>query len=501
MKNFFFIIMMMCSITIYAHKINNYKFVYIEEAGNLHGIEKKLSSKLSQLGFHVISSNELEDISKEEKTLLLIVTYDWIVNVGAPSTLKITFTDNYGTDIYKVATQGNTWTEKGDMSIALNKLSRKLEDLHYKFNANTQGVSKKESEETEFSGWTDEQIMQYLDNNRVNPIEGIYKTYTNLDEFNFKLAILQKEKTYYAIVFESGDGRWKRGETKMTFNYIDGYNGVHSYDVLYFDSKGKKQNTLAKMEGRVLTVGVDLGGEEIEEWDLLKVYPSGDEGNNMDSNITQQPSDKTLKSTGSGFVVSGNVIATNFHVVNGASKITVTLTSEGVPEEYNARVLSVDKTNDLALVTIKDERFKPLKSAPYKIATKASDVGTSVFTMGYPITNLLGEEMKITDGIISAKTGFKGSATEYQISAPIQPGNSGGALFDKSGNLVGITSAGLRDTDIENVNYAIKTNYLLNLIDSAPIDIELPKGENLSGKTLPELIKAYKPYVAVIKVY
>ena len=143
MKHLFFIIMMMCAITIYAHKINNYKFVYIEEAGNLHGIEEKLSSKLSKLGFHVVSSNDLEEINKEDKTLLLIVTYDWIVNVGAPSTLKITFTDNYGIDIYKVATQGNTWTEKGDMNIALNKLSRKLEDLHYKFNVPTQGVSKK----------------------------------------------------------------------------------------------------------------------------------------------------------------------------------------------------------------------------------------------------------------------------------------------------------------------------------------------------------------------
>lgn len=163
--------------------------------------------------------------------------------------------------------------------------------------------------------------------------------------------------------------------------------------------------------------------------------------------------------------------------------------------------MSVDKTNDLALITIKDEKFKPLKPAPYRIAMSASEVGTSVFTMGYPITNLLGEEMKITDGLISSKTGFKGNATEYQISAPIQPGNSGGALFDLNGNLVGITNAGIKDNDVENVNYAIKTNYLLNLIDSAPIDIELPKGENLSNKTLPELIKAYKPYVAIIKVY
>ena len=68
----------------------------------------------------------------------------------------------------------------------------------------------------------------------------------------------------------------------------------------------------------------------------------------------------------------------------------------------------------------------------------------------------MGKDIKFTDGKISSKTGFNGDITTYQIQVPIQPGNSGGPLFDFSGNLVGITSSGVnRQLDLtENVNYA-----------------------------------------------
>jgi S1-C subfamily serine protease len=71
-------------------------------------------------------------------------------------------------------------------------------------------------------------------------------------------------------------------------------------------------------------------------------------------------------------------------------------------------------------------------------------VGSNVFALGYPMAlSLMGEEVKFTDGKISSKTGFQGDITTYQISVPIQPGNSGGPLFDYDGNIVGITNAGI----------------------------------------------------------
>ena len=121
--------------------------------------------------------------------------------------------------------------------------------------------------------------------------------------------------------------------------------------------------------------------------------------------------------------------------------------------------------------------------------------------MGFPLTTFLGDEVKITDGIISSKSGYNGDIVTYQISAPIQPGNSGGPLFDKNGNLVGITNAGIDKSVADNIGYAIKSTYVLNIIDSAPINIPIPKGETLPKDDLPALIKILKPYVVYLKIY
>lgn len=212
-------------------------------------------------------------------------------------------------------------------------------------------------------------------------------------------------------------------------------------------------------------------------------------------------SNNELQSTGSGILISDNIIITNNHVIDGANKIEVVINSNGIPETYSAKVLCTDKTNDLAIVCVKDEKFKNVGVAPFTIKPNVADVGTSVFAMGFPMSQYLGDEVKVTDGIISSKSGFDGDIATYQISAAIQPGNSGGPLFDKTGNLVGITNAGLDKSIADNVGYAIKSSYVLNLIDSAPINIKIPNGSNVKAKELPDLIKSLQPYVVLLKIY
>ncbi|MBK7970526.1 MAG: trypsin-like peptidase domain-containing protein [Bacteroidetes bacterium] len=83
---------------------------------------------------------------------------------------------------------------------------------------------------------------------------------------------------------------------------------------------------------------------------------------------------------------------------------------------------------------------------------------------GLPVTGYHGDEVKLTNGIISAKSGFHGDITSYQISAAVQPGNSGGPLFDENGNLVDILSA--KHSEAENASYAVKISYLINLLQN-----------------------------------
>nr|WP_277266111.1 trypsin-like peptidase domain-containing protein [Prevotella corporis] len=77
-----------------------------------------------------------------------------------------------------------------------------------------------------------------------------------------------------------------------------------------------------------------------------------------------------------------------------------------------------------------------------------------IFVLGYPLVQTMGEDVKLTTDVISSKTGFQGDVSQYQISAAIQPRNSGGPLFDSRGNLIGIVPAKHKGT--ENVGYAIK---------------------------------------------
>ena len=193
--------------------------------------------------------------------------------------------------------------------------------------------------------------------------------------------------------------------------------------------------------------------------------------------------------TGTGWALKGGYIVTNFHCVDGAESIVVRGSNN-----FNAEVVAVDKVNDLAIIKINDSAFRGFGEIPYSITRKQCELGESVWTLGYPMMEIMGEDVKFTDGRISSKTGFQGELQTYQITVPIQPGNSGGALFNQYGNVVGVTSSGLNKAIADNVNYAIKTIYLLNLIESKLSTDILPTG-NTSGLSLTDKIKKIRSYV------
>ena len=170
-------------------------------------------------------------------------------------------------------------------------------------------------------------------------------------------------------------------------------------------------------------------------------------------------------------------------------------------QKFNAEVVQVDKTNDLAVLKIFDMNFDGVSEPPYNFKFRGSDVGTKVYAFGYPMAlSIMGKEIKVTDGMISSKSGFDGNITTYQITAPIQGGNSGGPLFDEQANLIGINSSGIRKDIADNVAYSIKTSYVSNLLDVLPKSIELPSSTKLKSLPLTEQIKEISKYVVLVKV-
>lgn len=101
--------------------------------------------------------------------------------------------------------------------------------------------------------------------------------------------------------------------------------------------------------------------------------------------------EKQYTSSGSGFVIATNgIIVTNFHVVDGANGIDVFVNRNGEVKTYNAKVLISDKANDISILKIEDKSFTNFAQLPYAVKTPILDVGTSVFALGYPMSDILG---------------------------------------------------------------------------------------------------------------
>ncbi|HMZ95310.1 MAG TPA: serine protease [Chitinophagales bacterium] len=205
-----------------------------------------------------------------------------------------------------------------------------------------------------------------------------------------------------------------------------------------------------------------------------------------------------ITGSGSGFVITANgLIVTSYHVVSDANKIQIRGVNGEFDKAFKAKILAFDKNNDLAILKIDDTKFTQINSIPYSLSDKTADVGDDVFVLGYPLRAVMGDEIKLTNGLISSKSGFQGDVTSYQISATVQAGNSGCPLFDKNGNIIGVVNARL---PVENASYAIKTPYLKTLLSSLENQPALTTSNSLVGKSLSEQVKSVKKFVYIIEV-
>lgn len=229
-----------------------------------------------------------------------------------------------------------------------------------------------------------------------------------------------------------------------------------------------------------------------EYFKMIKQYPT----RTWYEEITKKTSSITAWS-GTGFAIGNKYIVTNEHVTDGAKTIVVKGVNGNLSTGYTAIVAATDKNNDIAILKINDSKFSSMGTIPYNVPTIMAEVGEDIFVLGYPLTQTMGNEIKLTNGIISSRSGFQGDVALYQMTAPIQPGNSGGPMFDSKGNVIGIVVA--HHAGAENAGYAIKTSYLKNLIESAGLNIVLPSGKNLSNLSLSEKVKRIKPFVYLIE--
>lgn len=336
-------------------------------------------------------------------------------------------------------------------------------DLHTSYNKNT--------------------IMSEIDKLK-DGIVGIYEGTTNNNN-RYTLGCIKMNNHYELVYLECQETqkKWRPGDVKCVLNRTATQN-IFKGD-WYMSNRRKNTNCYVSFNGA--TMSVILNGEKEE---YIKLYPSVTNGFSGDPSLSDQPDTWT----GTGFAISDGFVVTNYHVVENAKSIKIQGINGKFNTSFNAKIVAIDKNNDLAIIEI-DDNLISFGNIPYKVKTSSSDVGESIFVLGYPLTTTMGEEIKLTTGVISSKTGFQGDVSQYQISAPVQPGNSGGPLFDEKGNVIGIVSA--KHVGAENVGYAIKTSYLNNLIESST-GVSLPTNNTISSLSLSEKVKKINDFVYLI---
>jgi S1-C subfamily serine protease len=199
---------------------------------------------------------------------------------------------------------------------------------------------------------------------------------------------------------------------------------------------------------------------------------------------------------GTSFLIDGKgYLLTSSHVVSNAAQVFV---QNNKGQDFRADIIYNDESRDLAILKINDQDFKPLANLPYGIRKSASELAEPIFTLGFPK-----DEIVYGEGYLSAMTGFKGDTMSSQITISANPGNSGGPVLNKNGEVIGMLNA--RQTTAEGVVFAVKSQHIFRSIDDfRKIDsienIKLSTNSNIRGMERVQQVKKIEECVYMVKV-
>ena len=199
---------------------------------------------------------------------------------------------------------------------------------------------------------------------------------------------------------------------------------------------------------------------------------------------------------GTSFMIdTKGYLITSAHVLKGAKQVFVQ-SNEG--NDLLAEIVIQDPNSDLAVLKINDEDFKSPKQLPYGFSKTQTDLSEQVYTLGYPR-----DEIVYNEGYLSAKTGLDGDTMACQITITANPGNSGGPVLNKNGEVIGILNA--RQASANGVVFATKSKNIFRLIENLnesdkDLDIRVRPNSNIRGAARNQQVKKVQDHVYMVKV-
>ena len=426
--------------------------------------------------------------SKGTKTTFIIPSTSQIIDANNPKNIYkiISF------DIHEL-NKGYNLGKKGvesEFSFVFERIAPGIKLVHIKIDYyyRWKGVKIKNPDNHPKTSWNENKLKTHWLADGFDPLEGIYENFSAATKTSAKYTLaLKKEANGYNLIYLSGLDNliWKVGDLKASLSETAKPN---LFKVKwYMSNKAPNENLFISFESGFMKIvwSNPNGTKYIQQY--LKLYPTA-------------KSYKTISSvsSGTGFALSSDgFIVTNQHIINNKKTIRIRGVNDDFSITYSAKVIIEDKNNNIAILKIEDTNFEGLGTVPYTFKNLKLALGEEVYCLGYFEGAKKGDEIKLTRSMISSNTGFQGDITTNQINTLVEFGNSGGPLLNLQGKIVGIINTKLSNG--KNASYAIKINYLMNLIHMVDSEIKLPNLNLISSKNFSSQVQQVKEFVYIIE--
>jgi len=473
-----------------AGEINSCKYLVVTEfTTDPYGIAKELRAQASAKGFAVVSA--VADVSQTDMLKTCVLSGSWAREVIGGGEISVRVVDApSGALVAEAAARGSGWGVARTVRALVAKIYSQLGYTGYDEDSYRQRIQQEYPARPKLV-ITEEEIRKSEPRNHV---EGIWSDTQDQYRLGIVPAPGGSGADYVAVVLRSNSPLWQPTEIKAEIR------STASSDIFtctYFMANKKPAGTTLTLEHNSMLHGSIATPKGPFDLLLVRVWPK------VAEESASTPSAKGGAS-GTAFLLSrSGLVATNWHVVAEGKNFSVAF--PGWTGAASAEVVIKDVVNDLAILRVTDSTklATTCPELPYQLASSSGvKLGERVTTVGYPLTSVLGSNPKFAEGVVSSKSGLQDDPRWLQISAQVQPGSSGSPLFDSDGNVVGMVIATLDAAKAyqlssaipQNVNYAIKADYLLSLVAMLP-------GDSLASRTTAFSPEKAAQCVAIIRAW
>lgn len=474
----------------FAGEINACKYLIVGDfTSDPYGVAKELRAQGGAKGFAVVSA--VSEVPQADLVKTCVMSGSWGRDISGGELAVRVVDAASGALMAEAAASGSRFGGVAStVRFLVKKIYSQLGYTGYSEEVSRQRVEREYPTRPTLA-ITEEEIRK---NEPRNHVEGIWSDTEDKYRLGIVPAPAGSGADYVAVVLRSNSPLWKPNEIKAE---IRSTASLDIFTCTYFMGDKKPAGTTLTLEHNTMLHGSVATPKGPFDLLLMRVWPK------VSEESASAPSANGLAS-GTGFLLSrSGLLATNWHVVADAKNISVAF--PGWSGAVSAEVVVRDVVNDLAVLRVTDSTklATTCPDLPFQLASSNGvTLGERVSAIGYPLTPMLGSNPKFSEGVVSSKSGWQDDPRSLQISAQVQPGSSGSPLFDRDGNIIGVVVATLDAGKVyqaasaipQNVNFAIKADYLLSLAAMLP-------GGSLGSRTTAFSPEKAAQCVAIIRAW